>query len=165
MLFVEKKLNSIIFNEVDFKPEHNYMPELVLAFRDLDRRKAINFVLDLEKAPILFILYFRKLKQLQNSLELNLFFRDESPILPKVLASYGLKYKNISEYPWALPTTNNVKGTKDPFQAIEGYDDPEVIDKIQREYKEHKKHNDVVKVSDSWLPLTAEDNSGELAKS
>ncbi len=141
MLFVEKEINSIVFNEIDFKPKQNYMPDLVLALRDMDRTRTISFALDLKKAPILFILYFRKLKQTIPDLKINLYFRDNSKLLPKVLETYGLKYKNISEYPWELPTDNNVQGEKDPFDNIEGYDDPDVIKEI----------------NDNWLPLTSSD--------
>ncbi len=131
MLFVERELNSIIFNEENFHPKKNYMPEFVLALRELDKDKTIHFALDIKSTPLLFILYFRKLKQSMPNLDLELYFKDKSELLPKTLATYHLKYKNITEFPWELPHEDNTKEEIDPYASIEGIDDIELINSLK----------------------------------
>ncbi len=134
MIFVEPELNSIIINEIDFSESRNYMPEFVLALRELNPQKTIHFVVDLKKAPVMFIVYFRKLKETTPLLDLELYFKDPSKILPKVLQAYNLKYKNITEYPYELPSEDNIEKVVDPFEKL-----PE----------------------DSWMPLTSEEDASK----
>ncbi len=136
MLYVEKELNSIIFDEEDFEPKRNYMPDLVLAFRDMDQKRTIHFVVNLKNTPLLFILYFRKLMQTNPNLDLELYFKDKSEILPKTLESYKLKYKPLSEYPSELPNSDNVSETIDPYKSVEGIDNPVLIESIRMKAKE-----------------------------
>ncbi len=131
MLYVEKENNWIVFDEKEFQPKKNYMPELVLAFRDLDQNKPIHFVVNMDKTPLLFILYFRKLRQSLTELDLHLYFKEKNKLLEGTLASYKLKYKNIEEFPWELPQEDNISGVVDPFESIEGIDDKELINSIK----------------------------------
>ncbi len=99
------------------------MPDLVLALREMDKNKTIHFVIDLEKAPLLFILYCRKIKQTNPSLKLDIYFRDESKLLPGVLQTYHLKYKNITEYPWDLPNRSNIIEEIDLVEKIDDWEE------------------------------------------
>ncbi len=137
MIFVEPELNSIIVNEVDFNQNRNYMSEFVLALRELNPKKTIHFVVDLEKAPVMFILYFRKLKEITPDLPLALYFRDQSPLLVQILKQYNLPYKDITLYPYALPNEENIDKIVDPFDSVEGIAN---IEEIAKE--------------EGWMPLT-----------
>ncbi len=132
MIFVEPELNSIIINETDYKETRNYMPEFVLALRELDPKRTIHFVVDLEKAPVMFVIYFRKLKETTPTLPLELYFRDPSTILQSVLKQYNLPYNDVSSYPFDLPQKENIKEILDPFDKIPGID--------------------------TWMPLTPEES-------
>ncbi len=121
MLYVEKELNSIVFNEEDFKINVNYMPNIVLALRDLDPTKTIHFALDLEKAPAVFIIYFRDLMRDKPELDLKIYYRDQSKLLPEVLKKFNLLYRPIEEYPYELPAPENIAGEVDRFQDLEGW--------------------------------------------
>jgi len=129
MIFVEPKINSIIINQIDFSISRNYIPEFVLALRELDPRKTIHFVVDLDNTPVMFIVYFRKLKETNPDLDLELYFRDQGDILKKVINQYNLTYNDITDYAYPLPHENNIVEIIDPFKDIE---DPE-----------------------SWLPMTS----------
>ncbi len=149
MIFVEPELNSIIINEIDYKETRNYMPEFVLALRQLNPERTIHFVVDLKKAPVMFVIYFRKLKEATPTLPLELYFKDSSVLLQQVLKQYNLSYNDVSSYPYDLPEVNNVKEIIDPFEKVQGINDPERIQEI----RDSRDNND------TWMPMTADTES------
>ncbi len=151
MLYVEKELNSIIFDDKEFQPQRNYMPDLVLAFRDLNKNETIHFVVNLDKTPLLFILYFRKLRQSMPDLGLELYFKEKNDLLVGTLSSYKLKYKNITEFPWELPKEDNISEVVDPYESIEGIDDEELINSIRAKAEAEAEDEDEDKDSEQKI--------------
>jgi hypothetical protein len=119
MLYLEKDLNSIVFTSENFKLNYNYMPEIVYALRELDPKKTLHFVIDIEHAPAVFILYFRQLKQQDNTLDLRMYFRDKSLILKDILKKYTIDFYDIGDYPFDLPSDENVVEEKNPFNELD----------------------------------------------
>jgi hypothetical protein len=95
------------------------MPEIVYALRELDPKKTLYFAIDIENAPAVFILYFRQLKQQDLNLDLRMYFRDKSPILKDILKKYAIDFYDISDYPFDLPSEENVIEEKNPFDELD----------------------------------------------
>jgi hypothetical protein len=98
MLYINSPKNSLIFDEKDFKIDKNYLPMLVLAFRELDKDRPINFAIELEKTPIIFILFLRKLLK-ETDAKINIYFKENSESLRAALKSYDIIYKPLSDFP------------------------------------------------------------------
>jgi len=118
------------------------MPEIVYALRELDPKKTLHFVIDVEQAPAIFILYFRQLKQQDLNLDLRMYFRDQSLILRDILKKYAIDFYDIEEYPFDLPSEKNVKEEKNPFDELDttGFEEAAKEAKAARE-AESKKDN------------------------
>jgi len=98
MLYINPLKNSIVFDEKDFKIDKNYLPILVLAFRDLDKDRPINFAIELEKTPIIFVLFLRKLLK-ETDAKIKIYFKENSESLRAALKSYGITYRPLSDFP------------------------------------------------------------------
>jgi len=98
MFYINKEKNSLVITEEDFDINYNYLPEMFDIFRQMDPKKPIEVVIDLEKTPILFVLYFRKLMQESETLY-NIYYREDSEPLKTALIGYDMPYKNIKERP------------------------------------------------------------------
>ena len=57
MLYINKEKNSLIFDQENFEINYNYLPMLFQAFGELDPNRTIHFAIELEKTPVLFILF------------------------------------------------------------------------------------------------------------
>jgi len=97
-LYINKEKNSLIFNEKDFQINVNYLPDIVLALMELDESKPIHFAIDLEKTPVLFVLYLRKLLQ-ESEATIKIYYKDNSEALKWALKSYGMEYNPIKNFP------------------------------------------------------------------
>jgi hypothetical protein len=101
-LYINKELNSLVFTKKDFKMNRNYLPDFLMALKELNSLKNIKIAIDLDETPILFVLYFRKLLQ-ESSANINIYYKDSSASLKKVLKDYGMAYNNIKKYPNPMP--------------------------------------------------------------
>jgi len=101
-LYINKELNTLVFNEEEFELHRNYIPDLFLGLRELNPNKEINIAIDMEKTPIVFVLFFKKIIE-ESPGDITIFFKEDTDILRKSLINYGLKYRNIEDFPWELP--------------------------------------------------------------
>ena len=107
MIYTEKALNIIIFNDDDFDPKHNYIPDIKEAMTELNPKNEMHFVVDINRIPAVLVLYLRALIIQIPDLNLILYLRDPSDFLKESLDKFQLKYKNIDQFPWSLPTREN----------------------------------------------------------
>jgi len=98
MLLLNKEKNSIVFNKEDFGINVNYLPLIISALLELDETKPIHFAICLDKTPMLFVLYFRKLMQ-ESDADVRIYYKDNSEALRWALKSYGMPYLSIDEFP------------------------------------------------------------------
>jgi predicted glycosyl hydrolase (DUF1957 family) len=105
-LFINKEFNSIVFTPKDFKINFNYIPDLFMALNELNNNKEVHIAITLDKTPALFLMFFNKiLKESPNIL--HIYQKDTSEATKFMTKSYGIKYKNTSEYPFGLPQEDN----------------------------------------------------------
>ena len=102
MLYLNKKLNSIVFTSKDFDNNRDYLPDFFMAMGELNPKKKIKIAIDLKETPVIFVLYFKKL--LQESIgDIDIYYKDRGDALRSSLKDYGMQYKNIKKYPDPMP--------------------------------------------------------------
>jgi len=101
-LFINKDLNTMVFDETEFEINRNYIPDLFLGLNQLDKEKPINIAINMEKTPMVFILFFRKILQGTDA-EINIYYKENNDILRTALKSYSMVYKNINDFKFPLP--------------------------------------------------------------
>jgi len=97
-MYINHAQNSLAFMDDDFEINKNYMPSIFMSLKELDQNKPIHFAVSLDKTPIIFVLYFRKLLQ-ESPSDITFYYKDTGEPLKEALRSYGMEYKNIEDYP------------------------------------------------------------------
>jgi len=97
-LFINKDRNTMIFNDEDFENNRNYIPDLFLGLNELDKNRDIHIAIDLEKTPIVFILFFRKILS-GSQTPIYIYYKEDNDIFKAALTNYGLTYRNINDFP------------------------------------------------------------------
>jgi hypothetical protein len=96
----------MVFDETEFEINRNYIPDLFLGLNQLDKEKPINIAINMEKTPMVFVLFFRKILQGTDS-EINIFYKEDTDVLKTSLKSYGMVYNNIDNFNFPLPDQND----------------------------------------------------------
>lgn len=97
MLLINHEKNAMVFNSDNFDEKTNYVPLIVRALRELDPKKTIHFAIQLEKTPVVFVLYFRKV--IQEGIDIKIYHTENSDILRNALNTYQMEYINIKDFP------------------------------------------------------------------
>ena len=97
MLYVSQEKNQIIFNNEDYNEKDNYLPLLVDAFSKLDPKKALEVLIDLDRSPVVFILYSSKIIK-EAGARIKLYHLEDSEELRLGLESEGFEYNNIKDW-------------------------------------------------------------------
>jgi hypothetical protein len=92
----------MVFDDTEFEINRNYIPDLFLGLRELDPDKPINIAINMDKTPVVFVLFFRKILQ-ESPNEINIYYKEDTEYLKLSLKSYGMPYKNITEFDFPLP--------------------------------------------------------------
>lgn len=98
MLMINQETNQMIFNSDDFDPELNYLPLVVDGLSRLDPTKDIYFLMDLDKTPVVFIMYIAKVQE-NSQVNFKLYFKETSADLKIGLEAQGLTWNSISDWP------------------------------------------------------------------
>jgi len=97
-IYINKETNSLEFNSEDYDKNYNYMPSIVMALMDLDNSSKIKIAINLDKTPVIFVLYFRRLIQESGS-DIKIFYKEDSIELRDALISYGMEYNSLKDFP------------------------------------------------------------------
>jgi len=137
-LYINKDKNSLVFTEKDFLINRNYLPDFLMALQDLDPLEKLKIAIDLDKVPVVFVLYFRKLMQ-DSSADIDIYYKDDSPELKEALKGYGMAYRNIKKYPDIMPDEEFFPTRKEENknrETISKEEEAIILNKIEKE--EHR---------------------------
>lgn len=97
MTMINIETNKIIFDDQNYDKKLNYLPMIVDGLSKLDPTKEICFLIDLDKTPVVFIMYISKVYK-ETGTDFKLFFREDSEELKVALEAQGLKWNSIKDW-------------------------------------------------------------------
>lgn len=96
-ILFNKEKNSMIFDKEDFHINTNYIPFLFDVLRQMDQKRPVKIAIDLDKTPVIFVLYFKKLVE-EGAAEYEFYFKENTEVLRAALQRYGVPYKSIKDF-------------------------------------------------------------------
>lgn len=97
-LYINMEKNSLVFNDIDYEKNYNYTPLIAGALNKLDPHQTINFAIDLDETPIIFMLYIDKIKRAVPDIDIKVYHKEDSPLLRENIEKENTYY-NIDEFP------------------------------------------------------------------
>lgn len=97
MLYKNVEKNMILFDEKDFHINHNYLPLIVDALKDLDNSKDIHFGILLEETPAIFVMYISKVIK-DSGIKIHMYFKEDSDSLRQGLESEKIPWHSFAEF-------------------------------------------------------------------
>ena len=98
----------MVFNDEEFQINRNYIPDLFLGLNELNQDEPVHIALDMDKVPMVFVLFFRKIMQ-GSATSIDVYYKENTEILKTALKSYGMPYLNIKDFPHPLPDSSTIK--------------------------------------------------------
>lgn len=97
MFYINKEKNSLKITDEDFDNNKNYIPTINFIITDnFKKNKHLAILFDMEKTPILFIIYFRNI--MRAGYKVSLFFKEDTKILKEGLKKFNIAYNHINNY-------------------------------------------------------------------